>query len=102
MPSSTTETSDKAAKRKASLLAKKQAEAVASAQLGKDVKIVAKKPKSKIAKNKGGSASKKWMLSYNIKVNKKTGEATLVAKKKKKDGEKKEKKSKTSSTSSDK
>jgi hypothetical protein len=75
----------KAAKRRATLQAKRQAEAMASAQLGKDVKISFQKPK--IGKKKkattikvGAKSDKKWMLNYSLKVNKKTGEAKLSLK----------------------
>lgn len=66
-------------KRKASLQAKKEAEAKASKALGRDVKIVMKKPKKKIDKN---GQAKKYMLKFEIKVNTKTGEITAVPKKK--------------------
>lgn len=74
---------EKAAKRRATLQAKRNAEAIASAQLGKDVKIVMqKKPKSKINKKKknGGKdgVAKKWIYNYSLKINKKSGEAKLT------------------------
>lgn len=76
--------SEKSAKRKAAIAAKREAEKKASLALGKDVKIVLapkKKIKSKKPKN-GDKVHKKWILKYDLKVNIKTGEATLKRKEK--------------------
>lgn len=76
--------SEKSVKRKAAIAAKREAEKKASLALGKEVKIVVapkKKIKSKKHKN-GDKVHKKWILKYDLKVNIKTGEATLKRKEK--------------------
>ena len=77
--------SEKSAKRKAALAQKRDLEKKASEAMGKEVKILIKKhiakPKAK-AKN-GQANSKKYILHYSIKVNKKTGEIVAVQKAKK-------------------